>query len=66
MNEKTIDEIEEVSDEELEAAGAGAWTIVCTGGFQCNSYLGCFNEKSRLRNARAGKPREVDRRRSSL
>jgi hypothetical protein len=49
MNEKTIGEIEEVSDEELEAAGAGAWTFVCTGGFQCNSFSGCLNEKSRLR-----------------
>ena len=44
MNEKTIDQFEEVlsqdvSDEALEAAGtrteiAGAWTIVCTG-IQC-------------------------------
>lgn len=44
MNEKTIDQVEEllsqeVSDEALEAAGtrteiAGAWTVVCTG-IQC-------------------------------
>jgi hypothetical protein len=44
MNEKTIDQFEEVlsqevSDEALEAAGArteiaGAWTVVCTG-IQC-------------------------------
>ena len=61
-----IDQIEEeeISDDALEVAGAGAWTFVCTGGFQCNSFLGCFNEKSR--DARAGKPREVDRRRSWL
>ena len=40
-----IDQIEEdISDEALEAAGAGAWTFVCTGGFQCNSFSGCFRE----------------------
>ena len=48
-----IDQIEEeeISDDALEVAGAGAWTFVCTGGFQCNSLAGCFNEKSRLRDA---------------
>ena len=41
-----IDQIEddEISDEALEAAGTGAWTFVCTGGFQCNSFSGCFRE----------------------
>ena len=48
---QTIDENEDVSDDALEVAGAGAWTFVCTGGFQCNSLAGCFNEKSRLRDA---------------
>ena len=40
-----IDQNEDgVSDEALEAAGTGAWTFVCTGGFQCNSFSGCFRE----------------------
>ena len=48
MNEKTIDQIEEVliyeiSDEAVEAAGtrteiAGAWTVVCTG-IQCGQVF---------------------------
>jgi hypothetical protein len=47
MNEKTIDQIEEeglfceISDDAAEAAStrtevAGAWTILCTSGIQCN------------------------------
>jgi hypothetical protein len=48
VNEKTIDQIEEVliceiSDEAVEAAGraeiAGVWTFVCNGGIQCHQVF---------------------------